>query len=697
MEETSSAVPGLSPNYGLVSHLYMFAEAAGEIADSLVASSSRPVSADFADKVGTIEVVILRCDYSYISTPRNDHVADKSHDFALKSDHKATKKGLVTKPKRVSDTRSTSDLFGVLGWDGAAQSGFDETSLSWPLKWHYDGHADEASHMQPRHWPRNEARAPESRSPRNDRLSFGRHRVHGSGASPDRLRSLSFTSNLQKKHGSHHLPSAEDRYLQCLHTIEEIFDEIQSSLSTHMREMDDTIDRIGSALRDAQRHAPTLTHDLQSCLEDAGREKDMLIQKVLDRLETALGYMSMLDHVEWTICRDFIVDKCWLQEDHPCLVRSVSASGRQDAKRARSQVEPHGNSDAHHADKNGVRVWHEETPQRDRTNVPWQNQNAAPQSVGTRTVINHKSSEGQPQEAHSKAAEHGWSEEHVDRTWNNTGMYEQTPNHGEQGQNGWQNNDQSKSSAKAGHSNDGTSEAESKSRAKAYQHLATHEPNRDEPRRIIKAYWKDSIHKGLHGMEHSKWPTLRHDPYTYPAEPPPAVSKGTLRKVTLGVQIGKGVDYCHQTGTPEYIDTLHDPYAIFTFKYRNKKELQKMLGRSVDSDVEELNDLARKQNFMKLSREELIQELLLHDKRSRTVDQMENRKDFDEYGWGTNGAGNADEDKRSLRSNKNGSKRGGSDVSKKPQPQAAGWNDADQRQSAKGSTKNETTKNSGPW
>lgn len=61
----------------------------------------------------------------------------------------------------------------------------------------------------------------------------------------------------------------------------------------------------------------------------------------------------------------------------------------------------------------------------------------------------------------------------------------------------------------------------------------------------------------------------RHDePLLYNV--PEDVAKEKL--TTHQVQPGPSVPYTHKIGTPDYLDTIEKPYAMFVFKYRQKGE-----------------------------------------------------------------------------------------------------------------------------
>lgn len=97
--------------------------------------------------------------------------------------------------------------------------------------------------------------------------------------------------------------------------------------------------------------------------------------------------------------------------------------------------------------------------------------------------------------------------------------------------------------------------------------------------------------------------------YDYPAAPLPAVPADQLRTATLAVQPGKGAHYSHRCHRPEYLDSMTEPYAVFSFKYRSKAGLEKILGRSITIEFEPLMAQAEKEKLMDMPKHKLIEEL----------------------------------------------------------------------------------------
>lgn len=98
--------------------------------------------------------------------------------------------------------------------------------------------------------------------------------------------------------------------------------------------------------------------------------------------------------------------------------------------------------------------------------------------------------------------------------------------------------------------------------------------------------------------------------YTYAATPLPKVSNDKIGSASHGVQAGKGADYIHRTIRPEYIDDMKKPYAVFSFKYRSKDVLQKILKRRISGDVEAVVQQVHKDELMTLPKHKLIEELM---------------------------------------------------------------------------------------
>lgn len=101
-----------------------------------------------------------------------------------------------------------------------------------------------------------------------------------------------------------------------------------------------------------------------------------------------------------------------------------------------------------------------------------------------------------------------------------------------------------------------------------------------------------------------------------PSELPYIVPEQTAREklVDSYVHHGKGYDYAHVTGRPDYIDSWEEPYAVFRFKYRSRNMLSQILGEGGKEEMEK--DKARergeeqKRRLSLMSKDELIQQLI---------------------------------------------------------------------------------------
>ncbi|KAG9548570.1 hypothetical protein KCU79_g14847, partial [Aureobasidium melanogenum] len=116
-----------------------------------------------------------------------------------------------------------------------------------------------------------------------------------------------------------------------------------------------------------------------------------------------------------------------------------------------------------------------------------------------------------------------------------------------------------------------------------------------------KSYWNDW----------NKRPTLSsYRParalYIAPEEPMPLVPKqaARARHVEHQVKTGKGAPYLHLCARPEYLDSMQQPYAVFTFKYRSKKVIEKKFKIEIKEEGKAL-----KAKLADMSKDELADEL----------------------------------------------------------------------------------------
>ncbi|KAH9844655.1 hypothetical protein Tdes44962_MAKER07191 [Teratosphaeria destructans] len=99
--------------------------------------------------------------------------------------------------------------------------------------------------------------------------------------------------------------------------------------------------------------------------------------------------------------------------------------------------------------------------------------------------------------------------------------------------------------------------------------------------------------------------------YQYPAKEMPSIPASRTGDVSHGVQVGKGAKYTHETGRPEYIDSMTKPFAVFSFKYRSKGYLEKLLKRPVTTETESVDEAALKDKLLSLPRHKLVEELMM--------------------------------------------------------------------------------------
>ncbi|KAF2847910.1 hypothetical protein T440DRAFT_537824 [Plenodomus tracheiphilus IPT5] len=104
-----------------------------------------------------------------------------------------------------------------------------------------------------------------------------------------------------------------------------------------------------------------------------------------------------------------------------------------------------------------------------------------------------------------------------------------------------------------------------------------------------------------------------------PKEPLLTISKeaASEKGIEHQVQAGKGMQYGHVIGRPEYLDRLDKPYAVFRFKYRSRSILQSLFGDAMIPSHGALtvptpaSNLAKAKDKLKdLPQEELIDKML---------------------------------------------------------------------------------------
>lgn len=116
--------------------------------------------------------------------------------------------------------------------------------------------------------------------------------------------------------------------------------------------------------------------------------------------------------------------------------------------------------------------------------------------------------------------------------------------------------------------------------------------------------------------------------YIAPEEPMPLVPKQATRakNVEHQVKTGKGAPYLHLCARPEYLDSMQQPYAVFTFKYRSKKFIEKKFKIEIKEEGKAL-----KAKLADMSKDELADELFrLRVSFIASVRVLVNSRDTDE-------------------------------------------------------------------
>lgn len=136
----------------------------------------------------------------------------------------------------------------------------------------------------------------------------------------------------------------------------------------------------------------------------------------------------------------------------------------------------------------------------------------------------------------------------------------------------------------------------------------------------IKSYWKN-INKTPFAMPPKLHPGAKPDAdnssaVCAPSEAPFVVPEAIVREKAIKqyVHAGKGHSYSHSTGTPQYMDTVEAPYAVFRFKYRSKEMLSHILGKrgkeQIAKDIKQEQHDEKKRRLSELSKEQLIEKLM---------------------------------------------------------------------------------------
>ncbi|KAK3117935.1 hypothetical protein LTR53_000227 [Teratosphaeriaceae sp. CCFEE 6253] len=160
-------------------------------------------------------------------------------------------------------------------------------------------------------------------------------------------------------------------------------------------------------------------------------------------------------------------------------------------------------------------------------------------------------------------------------------------------------------------------------------------------------------------------------PYHYPAPQLPAVPSDKVNGASHGVQPGKGADYSHRCHRPNYMDEMAAPYAVFSFKYRSKAALEKIIRRDVAAETDAVVEQVEREMLLMMPRDRLVEQMLKLRSPGSGADVGSAKKLASQAGWGADNAGgwgSGDNNPRTP-SHKGSSNKGGS--------AAGGWGGAD--------------------
>ena len=168
-----------------------------------------------------------------------------------------------------------------------------------------------------------------------------------------------------------------------------------------------------------------------------------------------------------------------------------------------------------------------------------------------------------------------------------------------------------------------------------------------DPSAYVKPYWKDwNRPPAGSDVSDSNTKKKRDQPrevYLYPAMPLQPLPSNKAKDASHGVQTGRGADYSHKTRKPTYIDTMESPYAVFSFKYRSKPTLEKILKLKVDEvEVSKVKEQIEKDKYMSMPKHKLIEELLNRRGPQKGASSAKGGAASDKggSGWGAKPAGN---------------------------------------------------------
>jgi hypothetical protein len=384
----------------------------------------------------------------------------------------------------------------------------------------------------------------------------------------------------------------DEEHMRMIHSY---FSEIECS-ATAIRTINDKIEFFENAIRDARLKALDVERGLTVEQEKAICERDDHGQNASALLDKALSHMNQLSHYPWRLCRDFIVNTGWLEADHPALRGSHGHEA--------DVTTPRQDNDSEDQEPGRAQLFDRWLKHQNRarfgprvSTTGHANTSYSDRPVDVSPTHRDFESKRDDQDPWGKEAEtphqdmvhdynRQWQAEADEDPWGRPNKKDASPL--TDGNDSW---------SQRSHAPSATGSAQVRQTGMS-----------SSSARIVKSYWKTSLEDRAVTVGDAQ--KVLRDPYIYPAEQPPAVPKGHKREVKHSVQIGKGVEYLHNLGTPEYMDTLEDPYVVFTFKYRSAKELEKLVGKGVRDDVRALTEEINRQQLRNLTRDELVEQVL---------------------------------------------------------------------------------------
>ncbi|SMY20022.1 unnamed protein product [Zymoseptoria tritici ST99CH_1A5] len=361
------------------------------------------------------------------------------------------------------------------------------------------------------------------------------------------------------------------------------------------------------------------------------RRKYDEIQAVLDELRdlnaSISACMEDMNRMEWKQTYDTLFDKGLVPSPRIALRHpdGEKADAEKDDKEKKSdgweQVGDGAVGDKDKpADNNG---WDSSSHQNDsaeKANDGW-NQDENKSNKSNKSNNNADWGGGdQKSNGSKKSNSGGWGDEKKDEQQNggNDGWDKDNDDAGNNGGNAWGD----APADNAAENNDEWGEKKSDKPKSGSKAASNHRPSKSttgrsttstsstvQPHAEIKPYWKSWATKPAAA---SKLRLPFRDPYKYPAPPTPAVPASKAKDIKYGVQAGRGADYAHKHYRPEYLDSMEKPYAVFTFKYRSREALEKIVGKGKvrEGGIGEAEKVAEKERLMRTPKDELVAELL---------------------------------------------------------------------------------------